>query len=120
MPIVLLKCKQFAGLEEISRILAERLPHIVSEALDTPENTNARLTPGDIEVEFRWATPRDVNYKDIEITVIAHDYPERTRNIEERKDKIIAGVREFLRDYDRNLTGWVWILPQQNSAFGTI
>ncbi len=124
MPLVLLQCQNRNGLDEIAYRLAENLPSIISSALDVPENQEARLTPEDIEIRFTWTTARHKNAKDIEIVVIAHDYPERTANIEARKNAILNGVRTFLAvyTYDRKVkvTGWVWVLPQQNSAFGKI
>lgn len=120
MPIVLLQAKRDRGLEEITERLALELPRIVSGALDVPDRSDARLTPDDIEIRVSESGKLDVNAKDLEIIVFAHDYPERTQYIEARKDRIIAEVHRFLADYDRNVSGWVWILPQQLSAFGQI
>lgn len=120
MPVVYLHYKRVRGLDEIAGRLATQLTVIVAEALDVPENPEARLTAGDIEVKVGVSGPKDVNGKDLEITVIAHDYPERTDNVDVRRDSILHGVRKFLADYDRNVTGWVWIQPQQKSSFGKI
>ena len=120
MPLAHLQYKRDRGLEEIAARLAMELPAIVSRALDVPGNGKMRLTPDEIEVPVDESGKFSVNIKDIEIRIIAHDYPERTNDIEERKDFILGEIRRFLADYDRNLTGWVWVLPQQKTAFGKI
>jgi len=79
------------------------------------------LTPADIEVFVTPSQRLDFNTKDVEIMIWAHNYPERFQNLEERKDKIITGVRRVLRE-EANLvkiTGWVWVLLQP-TAFGRI
>ena len=120
MPLVLLQYKHGRGLEEIAERLAQQLPYIVSDALDVPGNSEERLTPDEIDIRVSESGKLFINAKDLEMVVIAHDYPERTENIEARKDLILGGVRRFLADYDRNVFGWVWVLPQQNTAFGKI
>jgi hypothetical protein len=121
MPIVLLQYKRDLGLEHLAGRVAEELPSIVSAALDIPESKNSRLTPEDIEVRASETGKMDVNAKQLEIVVIAHDYPERTANIESRKDEISRGVRKFLDSQGhQSVSGWVWVLPQQASAFGRI
>lgn len=54
-----------------------------------------------------------VNGKDLELLILAHNFPERVANIEERRDQILAGIRKFLLDYDRNVTGAVCLFPTQ-------
>jgi hypothetical protein len=120
MPLVLLQYRHERGLEEIAQKLAQELPNIVSRALDVPGNNDERLNPVDIEVRVYESGKYFVNAQDLEMTIIAHDYPERTENIEARKDVILDGVRKLLAYYDRNVSGWVWVLPQQNTAFGKI
>ena len=99
--------------------LARALPEIVAQALNVEENEHARLTVADIEVRVQESGPYDFNVKDLEIIIWANDYPERLVNLDERKETILKGVREFLRDFDRNLSGFVWVLLQP-TAFGEI
>lgn len=117
MPLVLIQHKNGRGLNEIAEKLAKELPALVAPTLSAPPDGN--LVPGDIEVWCTEGSTADVNTKDLEIIIWAHEYPERRANLEERKDVIVKGVRTFLADYDRNVSGFVWILLQP-TAFGEL
>ncbi len=117
MPIVLIQYKNGRGLNKIAEKLAKELPALIAPRLSVPPD--GLLTSDDIEVWCTEGSPADVNTKDLEIIVWAHDYPERKANLEESKDVIVNGVRAFLADYDRNVTGFVWILLQP-TAFGRL
>jgi len=119
MPVVSLQYKPDRIPKEAIEKLAPALTIFISGALDIPENKDARLKPEDIEVRVTHPHEFNTNAKDLEIMIWAHEYPERSQNIEERKDKIVADVRRFFADYDYNITGWVWILLQPTS-FGKI
>lgn len=99
--------------------LAQAMPEIVARALNVEEHEEAHLTANDVEVWIRESDLYDVNNKDIEIIIWANHYPERLANLGERKEIILNGVRGFLKDYDRNLSGFVWVLLQPG-AFGEI
>lgn len=105
--------------ENVLRQLTEKLPSIISDALDISENPNARLTSSDIEVWTQKTQNEDVNTKDLEILIHAHQYPERLLNVDERKDKVVMQVRVLLAENKLKIKGWVWILLQP-SSFGQI
>ena len=117
MPLVILRYKPRRIPGEAVQKLAQALPAIVAEALDIPENKDARLTPGEVEVWVEESHKFDSNPKDLQIVVFAHDYPERRPNLEVRKNAILGGVGAFLSDYDYNASWFVWVLLSQ-SAYG--
>jgi len=121
MPLVYIQYKVGRFAENLVEYLAGRMPEIVANALDAGQegNKEACLFPGDVEVWVRESGKLDVNTRDLEIIIWANSYPERLANLEQRKDRIIRDVREFLGNYDRNLSGFVWVLLQPG-AFGTL
>jgi len=123
MPLVELRYKPDCDLEDVVSLLALALPHIVAPHLSLPEREalDGLVSSKDIIVRCSRSSKVDVNSKDLEILIFAHDFPERKANLEKRKDAIIAGIREFLTNYDPNLkiSGfvWVWLVP---TAFGEL
>ena len=68
--------------------LIDNIPKIVAEQLSVP-GTEGSLTPTDIEVKVETIGPYDItNGKKLMINIIAKDYPERKRNLEERRRHI--------------------------------
>lgn len=120
MPCALLLVKPDRGLEEIGEKLALELPEIIAPALSLGKRElhDGKVTPAEIMV---WPVfgQNTVNGKDFELLIAAHDFPERAANIEERKEQILAGIRKFLCNYDRNVTGAVCLFPTQ-MAYGEI
>jgi len=121
VPLALLQYKTDRSLKEIAENLAKELPAIIAPNLTVSnrERHNGQVTTDDIIVWVVEGGKADVNSKDLEIIIWAHDFPERSANLEERKDTIIKGILEFLRDYDRNVSGYVWVLLQP-TAFGQL
>lgn len=121
MPLVVIQYKVGYLNEDMVRGLAESMPKIVADALDAGwgGNKEAYLFPGDVEVWVQESGKLDVNTRDLEVIIWANSYPERMVNLEQRKDTIVRGVREVLGNYDRNLSGYVWVLLQPG-AFGTL
>ena len=123
MPVAVLQFNPNRIPEVEAARLARELPDIIAPNLNLPEKVrhDGQVTPEDIIV---WCDPGhalDVNTKDIEILIWAHDFPERRENIEDRKEAILDGVRASLAhvDYKRKIDGYVWILLQ-STAFGQI
>ncbi|MBZ9571952.1 hypothetical protein KJA15_01260 [Patescibacteria group bacterium] len=104
-------------LQEVSKHVAvikeliDNLPGIVAEALSVP-GTDGELTSDEIEVKFETFGPFDVHSKDIEIIILANDYPERKKNLDERQTLIKEGVKRILYS---GITGFVWVLPLPGS-----
>ncbi|MEW6617375.1 MAG: hypothetical protein AB1333_03065 [Patescibacteria group bacterium] len=122
MPLVLVQYKQLAFLEEVVEKLSKALPKIVAPNLNLSEYERLAggVLPEDIIVRCTKGGKMDTNEKDIGIIIFAHDFPERKENLEERKDAIIKGIHEFLAtNYERNVSGFVWILLAP-SAFGQL
>lgn len=119
MPLVVVQHKVGRILEDMLQKLAESLPEIVAKALSAEENQDACLIPSDVEVWVQESGKLNVNTKDLEIIIWANSYPERLRDLERRKDMIVRAVRKFFADYDRNLSGFVWVLLQP-TAFGEL
>lgn len=121
MPLVTLQYKAGRQLKELAENLAEALPEIVAPNLTLPEREqlDGQVTPDDIVVRCTESGTSDINTKDLEIIIWAHEFPERLKNLEERKEAIIRGVWTFLADYDRNVSGFVWVLLQP-TAFGQL
>lgn len=120
MPLSLIQHKSGHRLNTLAEKLAQQLPRIVASALTLPDRKelDGLVNPEDIIVRCVEGRSADVNTKDLEIIIWAHDFPERLANLEERKDQILQGVRDFLREHDQNVSGFVWILLQP-TAFGT-
>ena len=119
MPLVVMHCKQDRLLPDMIQKLAQELPVIVSRALHVEENPAGHLGPRHIEVRVTESSSYDVNISDVAITVWANLYPERLANLDERREKILAGMRDVLRDYDRDIEGDAWVLLQAGS-FGKL
>ncbi len=119
MPLVVMHCKKDRLLPDMIQKLSQELPEIVSRALHIDENPAGHLEPRHIEVRVTESGPYDVNISDVAVTIWANLYPERIANFDERREKILSGIRQFLRDYDRNITGDVWVLLQEGS-FGKL
>jgi hypothetical protein len=119
MPLVVIQYKRLYLNEDMIHELAKHLPEIVADALDAGQegNNEARLFPGEVKVLVQEPGKLDVNTRDLEIIIWANSYPERLKNLEQRKNKIVRGVRKALGNYSRNLSGFVWVLLQ-HGAFG--
>ncbi|HDH07804.1 MAG TPA: hypothetical protein ENH35_05930 [Candidatus Moranbacteria bacterium] len=112
MPLVLVK-KDKKKLSDRSihlNNLIQVLPVFVADALTVP-NTDGELTPGDIEVYVSDFGPLDVHTKLIEIIVFSNEYPERIKNLDERRDKLIRSIKGYSPIKD----GFVWIFLGKGS-----
>lgn len=75
--------------------LAEKLQEIVANALHVPSVKRANLSPNDVELFFREASPRDKCHS-INILVHANDYPIRKDDIQERAARIAEEVDKII------------------------
>lgn len=119
MPLAVLNYRKDRVLPDMLEKLARELPEMIADALTTEVDTRGRLFPGEVEVWVRESNEFDVHVKDFGIVIWANHYPEREQDLNHRNVAILNKVREFLSDYDRNLSGYVWILLQPGS-FGEI
>ena len=114
MPLIQLGYNPKSVSEEFVGFFASELPVIVAEALNAPEDDGGGLTPDDIEVWCRKASPNDVGDADLQIVVLANHFASREANLEERKDNILNAVKDIVH---LGLHGFVWVLLAP-AAFG--
>jgi len=105
MPTVRIQYKPGRGYDEILDRLADEMPGITAPQM----NVNGRglhdggVGESEIMVEFYEFSPRDRNVNDIQITVMAHAFPERQTRLDEATNAIREGVMAILADFDRNV-----------------
>jgi len=133
MPFVWVRTEdQWKILRQVEK-LVENLPSIVAKALSVP-GTEGELLPNEIEVKVELfgeiregknssgltyvdlrdsaEVLKDIHTKNIEIIIWANDYPERAKNLDQRRKQIIKEVRKFIPP---DITGFVWVLLQPGS-----
>lgn len=99
MPKVEVAYSPLAALGRL-KMLSSALPRLVAKALHAEENKDANLTEKDIVVSFRESGPLDTRHYDIEITILANDYPERSVNLQsERVPALKADIRGLLNEW---------------------
>ncbi|MFG2093998.1 hypothetical protein [Streptomyces sp. NPDC048612] len=76
------------------RELGAVLPHLVSKAVECPEEPyDGSLQPGDVEIRFRRLGPLDRSGVDVVIEVRSKWFESRAANRQERVDKLHREVR---------------------------
>ncbi len=113
MPIVIIRSDSNSPF--VAR-LARKLPSIVSKELRTSET---RPTPDSVKVLVWPASAADINTKNLEILVFAHDSPERRTTLDERVQGIQNQVDALLAEWSVQVTGTV-IISLSHMAFGHI
>jgi hypothetical protein len=116
MPLVILKVDDALMSFPTKREFAQSLLNIVAGALNSVVDEGGQLTADDIEVWGRDVHPLDTNTMPIEILIFCGDYPSRATNIKDREWLIEERIRKLYPVIKGK--GFVWILPQQNEAFG--
>ena len=111
MPLVVACRKPGKITDEIWKQLLQELPRIVAGAFSVP-GTEGELTATDIEIWAQDGGSFDVNTKDVEIVIWAHDYPRRKADLDKRRKEVVMGV---LRMIPGDTHGFVWILLQPTS-----
>ncbi|MFJ6656803.1 hypothetical protein ACIQNG_10620 [Streptomyces sp. NPDC091377] len=80
--------------EPVLRDLGAVLPHLVSEAVECPEEPyDGDLQPGDVELRFRALGPLDRSGLDVVIEVRSKWFESRAANRQERVDGLWEAVR---------------------------
>lgn len=95
---------------QIARI-NKALPPVAAAALSTKEG--GILPPEDIMIEWSDISSYDVNLKDINIRVIAHDYPERRGENLDKARRTIA--EEVVRHLPPETSWYVWPMILETS-----
>jgi hypothetical protein len=90
--------------------IVRNLPDIVADALDCEAG---HLTPQDIMIQVDEVGPFDsANLKDLNVTIYAHDYPERAANLDSRRMQIERGLKQLLGE---GQSWYVWIFLEKSS-----
>lgn len=95
MPEVKIKRNPSQISDEAAQKIAKALQVIVARALTVPGHKEAQLTKDDIEVGITDHGPLDINTLDLQIVVIANDYPERKQNLAERTAQIVKDLKAY-------------------------
>lgn len=105
MPTVRIQYSSEKGYDEILDRLADEMPAITAPQMNVDGRGlhDGGVSENEIMVEFYEFSPRDRNVNDIQITVIAHAFPERQSRLDEATEEIKKGVMNILRDFDRNV-----------------
>ncbi|MDA3647462.1 hypothetical protein LZ318_33910 [Saccharopolyspora indica] len=81
--------------EETLHQLGDALPHLVSLAVECPEEPYDRnLQPGDVELRFRQLGPFDRSGLDFVVEVRSKWFESRASNRQERVDALHEGIEE--------------------------
>lgn len=124
MPLVIVNRKQRKLDNQTFREVVKNLPAVVAEAL-TSTDIDGTLCSCDIEVWTRDARVDGLDFPDpldsdesfdIQVVILVNAYPERVKNIVERRVQISKWLEDNL---PQGIRGYVWILPQHNASFGT-
>lgn len=122
MPTITVKSQPGKGYDTILDALAEHLPSIAAPLMNIDGSALHEGGVGETEilVEFQEFSPRDRNVNNIQITMVAHAFPERVEKVEESTDAIKAGVMKVLQDFDRNLVVGVsiWLVEMGYATIG--
>lgn len=118
MPLVLITRSPGVG-DQILKSLLDEIREIVAEGLSVP-GTKGELTDRDIEVKVQEKGHLDQNIRDVAIVIWANEYPERRKNLDERRKSIAGKIKKLLPsvnllsagDYH---SGSLWILLQPGS-----
>lgn len=105
MPLAILRHSKRVP-ESVVDTLKDMIQFRLAQRFDC-EDEGGDLTPGDIEVWVSEIGPKDRNEYDICITVLANDFPGRRVNLDERHQKLLADLGEYV---PRDLSGYVWVM----------
>ncbi|MBZ4318088.1 hypothetical protein [Streptomyces huiliensis] len=87
--------------EDVLRELRGALPHLVSLAVECPEEPyDGALRPGDIELRFRPLGPLDSSGVDLVVEVRSKWFESRAADRQERADRLCAGIRAVAGSHD--------------------
>jgi hypothetical protein len=112
MPLVIVRRRASKITDARIKHIAKHLPEVVAQALSCEEG---RLTPEDIMIQVDEVGPLDSAMKDLNVTIYAHDYPERAANLAERCARI---TREFQYMIGDGQSWYIWVFLQK-SCYGS-
>ncbi len=91
------------------------LPEVIAETLSTGHGTKGELKPDEIGVFVRSFGRYDIHHYDIEVLILANDYPERLNNLNDRAKDLaerasLAITMTAMQSLGPNVTikGFVW------------
>jgi hypothetical protein len=77
---------------KLLRQFVNNLPGAIAEALSTGPGTEGELKPEEIEVKVFPFGPMDIHHYDIEVIILANDYPERAKSLDDRASNLANNV----------------------------
>ncbi|RXG91885.1 hypothetical protein [Bradyrhizobium vignae] len=110
MPLIQIRYNASAIPVEAISALRETLPAVAAKALTCADNI--KCVPKDIMLEFERMSAFDLNCKDINIRVWAHDYPSRREILDLAREHI---AKEVLKHVPTEVSWYVWMLPMPSS-----
>lgn len=116
MPLVCVWRNSKKVSDEMIRVLVCALPEIVASALTVPDSDGA-LTKDDIEIRVSDIGSFDISTKDLEVVIFAGDYPKRRANLDQRRERIIRGIKALSNPEGivETVSGFVWVILSPNS-----
>lgn len=103
MPTVWIKYYPQKGYyDDILAKLADELPSIAAPQMNVSGRDlhDGGISESEIMVEFLEFSPRDRNINDIQITLVAHRFEERSQRLDDATRALKEGVMSILRDFD--------------------
>lgn len=99
--------------------VAGNIPDIVAPALSLEDRDlhNGKITPKEIMI-MPILGSATVNGKDLELIVVAHDFPERVENADDRQGEILKGVHGLLYGSFTNMSVGVCLILTHMSYRG--
>ncbi|MFT5036692.1 MAG: hypothetical protein ACI9VM_000255 [Candidatus Azotimanducaceae bacterium] len=122
MPTIAVKSQPDKDYDAILDALADHLPSIAAPLMNIDGSALHEGGVGEAEilVEFTEFSPRDRNVNNIQITMVAHAFPQRVDEVEKSTEQLKQGVMEVLRDFDRNLVVGIsiWLVEMGYTTIG--
>lgn len=105
MPTIWVKSKPGKGYDDILDRLADELPGIAAPEMNVSGSAlhEGGVGEDEIMVEFLEFSKYDRNVNDIQVTMIAHPFPERQARLDDATTALKEGIMTILRDFDRNV-----------------
>lgn len=105
MPTVWIKHKPEKEYDEILDRLADEIPSVAASQMNVSGRDlhDGGVSESEIMVEFLEFTLRDRNINDIQITLVAHRFEERSQRLDDATTAIKEGVMAILSEFDRNV-----------------
>lgn len=113
LPFVTLQYKEGRGLKELSENLSLEFSKLIKLIFELSEESLVRVVCLENQEKGR-------DVKDLEITLFLHNFLGNKANLVRYKDAILKGVRKFLSDYDRDVSGIIFLTDFPTTVHGRL